>query len=82
LKGTSTEVKLKELQVWRDQWLLEDSDGCTYLPRAAQVQIDNYINALLRGGQLKRIEQGRIVTREFFDRWAFAFETKKLKEHP
>jgi len=42
LKGLPTSEKLQRLDVWRN----------TYKGRPAKVQIDNYINALKRGGQL------------------------------
>jgi hypothetical protein len=51
LKGISTEKKLDKLFWWRN-W-----------NRRSQVQVDNYLNALLRGGQLVR-RQGEIMTRE------------------
>jgi ribosomal protein L44E len=45
LKGRPTEQKLEYLQKWYnsmvDRW-----------PRRTKVQVDNYINALKRGGQL------------------------------
>ena len=52
LKGQSTEHKL--------QWLyyyVTEGDGS----RAIQVRVDNYINALLRGGQLMRTKTNLIV---------------------
>lgn len=45
LKGVSTEKKLSELDAW---WIQHDAD----INERARVQIDNYINALKRGGQL------------------------------
>jgi len=48
LKKQTTERKLITLDAWRARKL--QSDGT--LPRDRQVQIDNYINALKRGGQL------------------------------
>lgn len=43
LKGISTEDKLKRL----DDWLVNNRGG-----EKTTVQVDNYINALKRGGQL------------------------------
>ena len=51
LKGLSTTRKLDQL----DRWLHMSET----IPRARQVQVDNYIGALLRGGQLKHVN-GRI----------------------
>lgn len=48
LKGVPTTKKLEMLQIRRLYRLRQDST----LPRRYQVQIDNYINALKRGGQL------------------------------
>lgn len=45
LKGLSTEVKLD----WLRGWLETNIDMA---PRRTRVQVDNYINALKRGGQL------------------------------
>lgn len=42
LKGLSTEDKLDKLLSWRK----------AHTDRRGQVQVDNYINALKRGGQL------------------------------
>lgn len=47
LKGQTTERKLLTLDAWRTLKLVGGE-----LPRDRQVQIDNYINALKRGGQL------------------------------
>lgn len=47
LKGLSTEEKLKRLDCWR-----ADHMDQGLLPLRNQVQIDNYLNALKRGGQL------------------------------
>jgi hypothetical protein len=55
LKGLSTYVKLANLERWRSVHLVhgqKGADGQYILPRRQQVQIDNYINALKRGGQL------------------------------
>lgn len=54
MKGESTEKKLDMLEQWR---LLEENDNREIVGRAhigmrCQCQIDNYINALKRGGQL------------------------------
>jgi hypothetical protein len=43
LKGLPTKRKLERLAVWK-----EDHKG-----RKAEVQVENYINALKRGGQIK-----------------------------
>ncbi len=48
LKGMTTERKLVTLDAWRSHKLLDGH----LLPRNREVQIDNYINALKRGGQL------------------------------
>lgn len=55
LKGLSTEDKLYRL----DNYLVsrELNGGVS---RDEQVRVDNYINALLRGGQLKRLISGVI----------------------
>jgi hypothetical protein len=45
LKGLPTEQKLNMLAAWYDHRI-------DRLPRATTVQVDNYINALKRGGQL------------------------------
>ena len=52
LKGLSTTEKLKRLEGYLLKVELASKDGNT--PRVEQVRIDNYINALLRGGQLVR----------------------------
>ena len=49
LKGLTTEQKLYKL-VERRQQAKRDNGGI--LPYAEQIRIDNYINALKRGGQL------------------------------
>ena len=53
MKGKSTQEKLAMLRTWRRK---HTANG--QLSKAAQVQIDNYINALKRGGQLSK--EGRI----------------------
>lgn len=45
LKGLPTEVKLDQLAKWYDRRV-------DMQPRMTTVQVDNYINALKRGGQL------------------------------
>jgi hypothetical protein len=50
LKGKPTHEKLEQLQYWRRQHLFCAEHEV--LPRRHQVQIDNYLNALKRGGQL------------------------------
>jgi hypothetical protein len=47
LKGTSTKTKLDRLNDW-----LEHEQLCKHCEEWKQVQVDNYINALKRGGQL------------------------------
>ncbi len=43
LKGLSTEAKLRKLHTWQQ----------THPGHKAKVQVQNYINALKRGGQIK-----------------------------
>lgn len=45
LKGLPTEVKLDRLKAWFDAKVDRS-------PRRTTVQVDNYLNALKRGGQL------------------------------
>ena len=54
LKGLSTYEKLANLEHWRMRHAEQSTtqSGVEKLPRRVQVQIDNYINALKRGGQL------------------------------
>jgi len=54
LKGLSTYTKLANLEHWRMKHAEQSStqSGIEKLPRRVEVQIDNYINALKRGGQL------------------------------
>jgi hypothetical protein len=47
LKGISTQAKIRQLNIRRESNLVDSK-----LSRRHQVQIDNYINALKRGGQL------------------------------
>lgn len=49
LKGQTTQRKLVTLDAWRSLKLTTHGQE---LPRDRQVQIDNYINALKRGGLL------------------------------
>ena len=49
LKGVSTQAKIRQLNIRRESNLDKASGK---LGRRHQVQIDNYINALKRGGQL------------------------------
>lgn len=58
MKGVATPEKLRILKDYRTQCI---NSGKGTLSRKHQVQIDNYINALLRGGQLKREAGDRIV---------------------
>jgi len=50
MKGISTPDKLKVLAAYRAECIENDRHGM--LTQRYQVQIDNYINALKRGGQL------------------------------
>lgn len=59
MKGISTEEKLEVLALYKLDCKFRNANG--ELEREYEVQIDNYINALLRGGQLKRDSRGRIV---------------------
>lgn len=52
LKGQSTQAKVNELKYY-----LRRSPDI----RSVHVRVDNYINALLRGGQLMRNAQGKII---------------------
>lgn len=56
LKGISTEDKLIAL----DTYLRMRERRVSGVTREEQVRVDNYINALLRGGQLKRMSTGSI----------------------
>ncbi len=56
LKGCSTDKKIRKLRHYL--YAKITSNG---LPRVERVRVDNYINALLRGGQLKRDERGNII---------------------
>lgn len=49
LKGLPTHVKLQKLLEWRAQ---HQPFSYALVPKKTQVQIDNYLNALKRGGQL------------------------------
>lgn len=58
LKGVSTEKKLDLLEAWLKRH--KDTVGDSYEGGSmAQTQVDNYINALKRGGQLDR--NGNVV---------------------
>lgn len=59
MKGTSTEEKLDILYQYRLDCKFRNANGD--IEREYQVQIDNYINALLRGGQLVKDARWRIV---------------------
>ena len=52
LKGLSTTEKLKKLGVWRHR-------SVGVISRRTEVQVDNYINALKRGGQLDK--EGKVA---------------------
>lgn len=56
MKGLPTGEKLNMLHKWHARW----NYWCDERPRDVQVQIDNYVNALLRGGQLVRLPGGQI----------------------
>jgi hypothetical protein len=60
LKGLSTSDKLEKLKAYMRNSRYEDKGS---LSRVEQVRIDNYINALLRGGQLVRRDDGIYVQR-------------------
>lgn len=53
MKGKPTAEKLSMLRSWRSAHMVDGK-----VPKATQVQIDNYINALKRGGQLTK--EGKI----------------------
>lgn len=59
LKGLSTSQKLEHLEMYCQR---REKDG-NRLSRMDQVRVDNYINALLRGGQLKRGMAGIAINR-------------------
>lgn len=64
LKGISTANKLQRLVDWLIEHQYFDFKADDYIvDRRYIVQVDNYINALLRGGQLVR-RRGIIQTRE------------------
>lgn len=53
LKGVPTFKKLEMLDMRRTQNITKNASKLeTYVDRRCQVQLDNYINALRRGGQL------------------------------
>lgn len=54
MKGLTTQEKLVRLELW----YLRGIES-----RRVKVQVDNYINALLRGGQLVRVGQRIVVQR-------------------
>jgi len=58
MKGMTTENKLRELHAYRVSEMTH-----TGIPRVVQVRIDNYINALLRGGQLVHKDNQIVVQR-------------------
>lgn len=60
MKGKPTEEKLDMLNLY-----LAERVTCSkmFLQERHRIQIDNYINALLRGGQLKHSEGGIVVQR-------------------
>jgi hypothetical protein len=59
MKGRLTGEKLEMLVAWRTRWV----QAAGLVPRDVQVQIDNYVNALLRGGQLVQRSDGIFVQR-------------------
>lgn len=58
LKGLSTEAKLRRLDAY-----VSNREVTGRYNRVEQVRIDNYINALLRGGQLKRVGRNIVIQR-------------------
>ena len=58
LKGVSTETKLQRLHEYRTSSMKKGN-----LPEVERLRIDNYINALLRGGQLVRSGQQIMMQR-------------------
>jgi hypothetical protein len=60
LKGIRTEQKLERLWWWVLNMTGVDREGNSTI-RRVEVQVDNYLNALLRGGQLKRTADGTVV---------------------
>ena len=52
MKGQTTAEKLRLLKQWRDACLFDDGRGGLHLLTSTIVQVDNYLGALRRGGQL------------------------------
>lgn len=50
LKGLQTEAKLRELDIW-----LLSTPNWSY----ALIQVQNYLNALARGGQIESLDKSR-----------------------
>jgi len=59
MKAYNTEGKLDCLEIYHTNGRVFDKTN--HERRMRRVRIDNYINALLRGGQLKRVAPNRIV---------------------
>lgn len=60
MKGVDTYRKLEILEAWWDQNLVYDSDFGTYEALwSTEVQVGNYLGALVRGGQLNNERQIR-----------------------
>jgi len=55
LKGLPTAEKLDQLQLYLDNMMDDYGSPLDVTYPEALIQVDNYINALLRGGQLRRI---------------------------
>lgn len=53
LKGIPTTDKLDKLH----DWIVQHRDAQSIVPRLIRVQVENYINALKRGGQLDQYNQ-------------------------
>ncbi len=49
MKGLPTHKKLQKLLEWRDMHIVRETG---FITRRTEVQIDNYLGALRRGGQL------------------------------
>lgn len=62
LKGISTEEKLNILHQYRTDTILRSQFlDRSEVERMGQIQVDNYINALLRGGQLVKDDSNNIT---------------------
>ena len=67
LKGLPTKEKMIRLKQWHNRWCVRSPGISSAIqlspPVDVRVQIDNYINALLRGGQLVRVGSMILVQR-------------------